>query len=139
MSSFIINVNTVFEIDSERDSIEMTCPAQYDYSPDCVVVNYDEYGEDGAQVHTCLTVSGNTVEVKRSGSVQLCLLLREGMSGSERYDLGQNMILIDYYTDVVKTELDEEGGTIKLSYRIDFGGTVTKNTILLSVKKLADK
>ena len=88
--------------------------------------------------HTVITASGDTVEVNRSGAVQLNLLLREGMAGSDRYELGENMILIDYFADRVSCSLSENGGTVNLSYRIDLGGAVSKNTIIMSVKETCE-
>lgn len=135
MEQYLITLNTIFEIDGEKDSLEMTCPAQYFYSDNEARIEYDEYGEDGAPTHTVITVFSNTVEIHRSGAMQLNLLLREGMEGSDRYELGENMIIIDYFADRVCASLSQDGGTLNLAYRIDFGGMVSKNTMLLSVKR----
>ena len=135
MKGFFVDISTVFEIDCDTDTVEMSCPAEYFYSPDEIKIVYDEYAQDCSQIHTTVTVKGDSVWVERSGSVRLNMMLREGLSGSDKYELGENMIIIDYFADTVRTELDENGGRVYLSYRLDIGGVASKNSIEIKIKK----
>lgn len=138
MENYLISVVGTQDVDGEKDSIELTCTGEYIAEGSKFTIKYKEYDDDNPEVCSLSTVEveGDTVTVLKSGPYPSRLLLEKGRRHQCHYSTMFGDLMVGVFTDTVKSELNEKGGRLYVSYSLDFNaGLVSKNEIIINVKE----
>ena len=133
--SYVAEVISTFETEDGEDSMTVTCPAMYLYKPERKVIRYDEYTDEGARMHVRVVSSPDGVDIIREGARGLDLKLRPGQYFTQDYRTGYGSFLLEYVSRSIEDKLTPEGGTLKVSYKMDIGGVGSFNTVTIKVRK----
>ncbi|MBR6748455.1 MAG: DUF1934 domain-containing protein [Clostridia bacterium] len=132
---YVVEVTSTFETEDGEDSMTVTCPAMYRYTPERRLIRYDEYTDEGACMHTRVVSTSDGVDIIREGNRALDLRLRPGQCFSQEYNVGYGMVTLEYVSRGIEDCLNEQGGTLTVKYKMDIGGVGTFNTVVMSVRK----
>lgn len=132
---YIAEVISTFETEDGEDTMSVTCPAMYRFTPDRRIIRYDEYTDEGACMHTRVVSTAEGVDIIREGGRSLNLRLRPGQYFSQEYNVGYGIVTLEYVSRSIEDNLTPEGGTLKVSYKMDIGGVGSFNTVTVRVKK----
>lgn len=136
---YVVEVTSVFETGDDEDSMTVTCPAMYRYTPERRIIRYDEYTDEGACMHTRVVSTAEGVDIIREGNRALDLKLRPGQYFSQEYNVGYGMVTLEYVSRSIEDNLTEHGGTLTVKYKMDIGGVGSFNTVEIKVKKTEAK
>lgn len=137
MKDAIITLIGTQEQDGNSDTIELTSVARYGVKNGEVLITYDESELLGVKgVKTTLHYKApDTVLLKRTGSVNVKLVIEKNKRNCCRYDTGYGELLLDIIGEEIENRIDDGGGTFYMSYRIDTNNRfLSKNTIKITVK-----
>lgn len=93
------------------------------------------YDEDAAgAAHTSMLAGEERITLRRSGAVRAEMVFAEGERHTTIYELAFGSLPLDILTERLDVQLDGEGGTVDLRYRIEAQGRpVSDNRLLLEV------
>ena len=91
------------------------------YDGGVYLVTYAEKNED-QQVTTEIKYDGDTVTVKRYGSIESLMVFKEGYRDSSVYKISPYSFDAEVITKKIRAALDNDGGTIDLYYNMKIGG-----------------
>lgn len=134
----MVSVKGTQFIDGEKSVTELICEGKYEYNPETgdVIINYSELdGETGEKTDNEVSVNGNNVVLNRNGgqSTRMEFVLMSRCVGY--YELPFGSFSVSTFTKEMEKSFDENGGYVKISYRIDFDRVAsTDNEIEISVK-----
>ena len=75
------------------------------------------------------------LSIDRQGEMSSHLILEQGVRHECLYQTPMGQMFIGIFTDSIKSELSESGGTINAAYQLDFNRTVVSyNEFYISVK-----
>ncbi|MGN0453174.1 MAG: DUF1934 domain-containing protein [Ruminococcus sp.] len=135
--NYLISVIGTQIIDGSRDSIEVTTAGDYQIIGNKRYIKYKEYDPDNAEISYLSTVKveeDGTVTVIRSGPAESRLILQKGKRHQCHYSTAYGSLIVGVYTDSLEDKLTPRGGTLKVSYELDFNaGLVSKNEIYIKV------
>ena len=139
MKNAIIKIKGVQGLDGEEETIELTTDGRYGYKDGEVMITYDESEMIGVKgVKTILHYKKpNTVTLKRSGALQSKLIIIDKSKSSCRYDTGYGELMLDIVGEEMAADFCENGGMLKMSYRIDtMGKVLSKNRIEITIREV---
>ncbi len=93
------------------------------------------YDEDAAgAAHTSMLAGEERITLRRCGAVRAEMVFAEGERHTTIYELAFGSLPLDILTERLDVQLDGEGGTVDLRYRIEAQGRpVSDNRLLLEV------
>lgn len=121
ISSVIENLDSLGNVEGESEENEAKCFGQYSYSEGEATLSYTERS-DGGEVSSLITVSGDTVTVKRLGAISSELKFKEGESYSSIYSIPPYSFDATVRARKIRISLDTEGGSVDLFYNMKIGG-----------------
>lgn len=130
--SFFAEIQTGIEIDGDTDEIRVSYPAEYRFSPEKQLIEYEEQAEDGI-VHSRITVTKEAVDIERDSAAMPCLHLREGETTERSIETLYGSIPLTCRCERTLSKLDEHGGRIHLRYTLDIGGGESHNRVNIKV------
>ena len=135
---YMITVIGEQTVEGEKDKIEVITAGDMRLTDSGVVITYPEYAESNAAVKTDTTVTldNGVLSIDRRGEMSSHLILEQGVRHECLYDTPMGQMFIGIFTDSIKTDLNEHGGEISASYRLDFNlNAVSYNEFYISVKE----
>lgn len=121
IGSVIENLDSLGNVEGEREENESKCFGQYFYSESLTTLSYTERGE-GGEVTSLITVSGDEVTVQRRGAIESELKFKEGECYSSLYSIPPYSFDATVSTRKIRLSLGNEGGSVDLFYNMKIGG-----------------
>lgn len=137
MKDAIITLTGTQEQDGNSDTIELTSVARYGVKDGEVLITYDESELLGVKgVKTTLHYKfPDTVTLKRTGSVNVKMIIEKNKRNCCRYDTGYGELLLDIIGEEIENHIDEGGGRFYMRYRINANNRfLSENIINITVK-----
>ncbi|MBQ9680660.1 MAG: DUF1934 domain-containing protein [Ruminococcus sp.] len=137
MDRYKITVVGEQTVDGEKDKIEVITEGDMTVTDGKIVITYPEYTQDTPAQKTDTTVAyeNGVLSIDRQGEMSSHLILEQGVRHECLYNTPMGQMFIGIFTDSIKTDLDENGGTINAAYQLDFNRTVVSyNEFHISVK-----
>ena len=106
----------------ERERTELRVPGTMERTGDGFLLRYEEPGEDGAAVHTRLSVTPESVTLTRTGAVCTQLRFAHGLVYTSMYAMPFGAVPLETETRALRWRLGAHGGLIELRYRLLLGG-----------------
>lgn len=100
---------------------ETVTSGYYHYIDGKVMITYSESGE-GGNIASEVQLFGSTVRVKRTGAIESSFVFREGEATTSLYRIPPYSFDTTITTRKIRTNLDENGGTLDLYYAMKIGG-----------------
>lgn len=118
-------------LDGESDKVEVLTTGNYLMKKDHCYIGYKEYEENNPNDYSdnLIKVENEVVTISRKGSTKSQLMLEKGKRHQCVYQTPMGDLMIGVYTKSMKSTLTEKGGTLEVSYTLDF------NTDLVSENK----
>ena len=118
-------------LDGESDKVEVLTTGNYLMKKDHCYIGYKEYEENNPNDYSdnLIKVENEIVTISRKGSTRSQLMLEKGKRHQCVYQTPMGDLMIGVYTKSMKSTLTEKGGTLEVSYTLDF------NTDLVSENK----
>ena len=137
MDRYKITVVGEQTVDGEKDKIEVITEGDMTVTDGKIVITYPEYTQDtpAQKTDTTVTYENGVLSIDRQGEMSSHLILEQGVRHECLYNTPMGQMFIGIFTDSIKTDLDENGGTINAAYQLDFNRTVVSyNEFHISVK-----
>ena len=122
---------------TESSDIELLTEGDF-YKEDgvyfCDYAESEITGLDGTD--TSIEIGSNYVSLQRSGNVNSQMLFMAGRKTSSLYSLPYGELTVDIYTEKLKTNVDEHGGSISIDYIIDINNATTgRNNFEIAIRE----
>lgn len=140
-NNYLISIVGTQEVDGERDTVEVMTSGDLITKNGTTYISYREYNNDDPNVysHNLIKIeSDEKVTIIRKGETESRLILEKGKRHQCFYKTIAGSLLIGIFTDEVDIDLSEKGGSVALSYSIDFNNDLVSNNefkITLKVKE----
>lgn len=135
---YLITVLGTQKIDGDSDSIEVITTGDYRREGEQVVITYPEYAEENPNIRTDTTViyDGTKLSIERRGEMSSRLILEKGRRHRCLYETPMGQMMIGIFTDSITAELNDDGGSIRASYQLDFNNNaVSYNEFNITIKE----
>ena len=138
--NYLISVKGIQELDGDKDQIELTTVGSYMINNrGSTYIGYKEYDDENPSItsNNVVKVEGkDKVTIIRNGGKQTRLILETGKRHQCHYRTIMGDIMIGVFTDTIKNELTDKGGSLFVRYELDFNNEfVTKNEFYIDVKE----
>lgn len=140
-NNYLISIVGTQEVDGERDTVEVMTSGDLITKNGTTYISYREYNNDDPNIysHNLIKIeSDEKVTIIRKGETESRLILEKGKRHQCFYKTIAGSLLIGIFTDEVDIDLSEKGGSLSLSYSIDFNNDLVSNNefkITLKVKE----
>lgn len=124
-------------LEGESDKIEVLTGGNYIRKNGHSFIGYKEYDENnpGDYYDNLIKVEDNMVTITRKGAMRSQLMLEKGRRHQCIYQTVAGDLTIGVYTKSMKSTLDENGGTLEVSYTLDFNtDLVSENSFKIKVE-----
>ena len=101
-------------------------------------IGYKEYDENspGDYYDNLVKVEDNIVTITRKGPMKSQLMLEKGRRHQCLYQTPAGDLMIGVFTKTMKNTLDKKGGTLEVSYTLDFNtDLVSENRFKITVEE----
>lgn len=140
---YLISILGRQNIDGETGEVEVTTVGSYVKRGNSRFIVYKEYdAEDRNNTHTSvLKVEGDsTVTLMRGGAQNTRLVLEKGKRHICPYDTDYGCMMVGVFTSSVKSDLDDMGGRLEVSYTLDVNSNLSSmNEVLITVREAKNK
>lgn len=140
-NNYLISIIGTQEVDGEKDTVEVMTNGDLVTKNGMTYISYREYSNDNPNIysHNLIKIeSDEKVTIIRKGETESRLILEKGKRHQCFYKTVAGSLLIGIFTDEVNIDLSEKGGSLSLSYSIDFNSDLVSNNefkISLKVKE----
>lgn len=132
----IRGLQTYSDSNSDTD-IELLTEGEFFFDDGVYFCKYKESeitGLDGTD--TTIEIGDNYVALNRCGSVNSQMLFMPGRKTSSLYSTKYGELLVDIYTDSLKSDVGKDGGSICVDYIIDINNSTTgRNNFEINIKE----
>lgn len=136
----IIEIKTEQSLDGQSDSIEFSTDGRFGIKDGSYFLSYDESGllDVEGEIKTTLYVKpDNTVVLQRKGSYNSKMVIEKGVRTNCIYSTPVGQILLGIFGEKVSPNLNENGGSIALTYLIDDDAKlISRNKVNISVREV---
>ena len=125
-------------MDGETDRIEVLTAGKFIKKNDRFYIGYREYDEENPNdwSDNLIKVDKNTVIINRKGQLGSQLMLEKGRRHQCIYSTIAGGMSIGVFTKTLENKLHEKGGTLEVSYTLDFNtDLVSENRFLIKVEE----
>jgi len=131
----IVTIESKQKIENSEEVIELVTPGDFYCKENAYYLVYDETEISGMEgTTTTLRAENGYVNLIRFGSTNSNLKFREGIKDVSLYRTPYGVLEIAIIPSIVKVDINESGGEIKLIYELDFGGPQrSKNELHIKV------
>ncbi len=122
----------------QPDNLELITEGEYGKNGKAYFVKYNESAVTGMEgTTTTLHVDNNKVILTRCGTVNSQFVFEKGQNHYSYYDIPEGAFTIGVFTEYMKVDINDDGGSIKVGYhiRVD-GNNYVENDFNLSVRKV---
>ena len=133
----LITINGKYTTEAGTDTVELTTYGTCTKVGGKYYITYREQDEGMGDVVTTLTWDGaGKVTLTRAGDVTSRLFLERGKRHTCSYETGGTQLMMGVFCDMLSSGLDENGGTLALSYTLDINSSlISRNEIEITVKE----
>ena len=119
---------------AEAETAELCCKGLLERREGLWRLLYEENAQTGERTRAELSFDGTHVSLTRRGAVRSEMHFAAGETSRAFYELPVGSLTMTVETDAVAAELDGDGGTLELRYRLTARGeTVSKHRLLFRV------
>ena len=135
MMDAFITVRGVQTVDGDESVTELNTEGNYDIKNGHPVICYDDSESFGKGTETKITVMNGSVVLSRSGGANMRMIIEKGRRHSCSYKTLQGELLLDFLGEEVSSNLNEQGGSLRLAYEIYAGaGKLSDNKLEITVR-----
>ncbi|MBE6749746.1 MAG: DUF1934 domain-containing protein [Ruminococcaceae bacterium] len=135
----IIDIKGIQSLGEESDTIEFVTDGRFGLKDGSYYLSYDESHmlDSGETVKTHIYITNeNSVVLQRTGSVKSKILIEKGKRNNCFYSTPHGDLTIGVFGELLKFDLNESGGKIKLKYSIDTNlQLLSKNEVNISIRE----
>lgn len=138
MKKVLIKIKGTQGLDGETDVVELSTEGTLrTFNGDYILTYSEENTIAGKKTKTQLTVqNNNTVVLDRRGELTSRFVITKGERNSCLYSIPQGSLTLGIYGKNVTANLNEYGGTLKMSYSIDANlQPLSENTVEITVQE----
>ena len=135
---YVFVISSEITTDGEKSNIELTTTGSYSRLNGRWVLLYDEMSEDKTTViKTIVKADDKSVMITRNGDVSSKLIMTEGERNMCQYRTQFGDILLGVYCNEVINKLNDNGGTISMSYTLDVNASVlSENNVMFKIREV---
>lgn len=136
--NYLISIVGEQKIEGENDKIEVLTTGNYIMKNGHSYIGYKEYEEDNPDdfCNNLIKVENETVTITRKGKLRSQLMLEKGKRHQCLYQTVAGDLMIGVFTKTLKNTLNERGGTLEVSYTLDFNtDLVSENRFKVTVEE----
>ena len=129
-------------LDGEKDKVEVLTSGNFMKKKDHFYIGYKEYDENDPNQHfdNLIKVEDNIVTITRKGPMRSQLMLEKGKRHQCVYETVAGTLIIGVYTRTMKSTLNESGGTLEVSYTLDFNSDlVSENSFKIKIEEKSNQ
>lgn len=138
MKKFIFSVSSKISVDGETNGIELTTTGNYCRINGKWVMMYEE-SLDGSpeKIRTVIRATDDSVSITRNGDTSSRMVMKLYERNMCHYNTEYGAIMMGVYCTDIKTDLNEAGGTIYMSYTLDINAAVfSKNEVTIKIREV---
>ena len=138
LERYMISIVGEQTMDGETDRIEVLTAGKFIKKNDRFYIGYREYDEKNPNdwSDNLIKVDKNTVIINRKGQLGSQLMLEKGRRHQCIYSTIAGDMSIAVFTKTLENKLHEKGGTLEVSYTLDFNtDLVSENRFLIKVEE----
>lgn len=135
---YMISIIGEQKLDDDTDKVEVLTAGNYIMKKDHCYIGYKEYDENapGDYFDNLIKVENNIVTITRKGPMKSQLMLEKGRRHQCLYQTPAGDLMIGVFTKTLKNALNKDGGTLEVSYTLDFNtDLVSENRFKISIEK----
>ncbi len=135
---YMISIIGEQKLDNDTDKVEVLTTGNYIKKNGHSYINYKEYDRDNPNdcYDNLIKVEENMVTITRKGPMRSQLMLEKGRRHQCVYQTIAGDLMIGVFTKTLKSTLNEKGGTLEVSYTLDFNtDLVSENSFKIEVKE----
>ncbi len=135
---YMISIIGEQTVDGETDRVEVLTAGQFIKKRDHFYIGYKEYDEENPQEWSdnLIKVENDLVTIRRKGPYGSQLMLERGRRHQCIYSTVAGDMSIGVFTKTLENRLHEKGGTLEVSYTLDFNtDLVSENRFTIKVKE----
>ena len=135
---YMISIIGEQRVDGQDDRIEVMTSGNYIMKNGHHYIGYKEYDSDSPETYfnNLIKVENETVTISRKGPVSSQLLLEKGRRHQCMYQTVAGDLMIGVFTKTLKNNLNENGGTLEVSYTLDFNtDLVSENRFKITIEE----
>lgn len=141
--NYLISIKGRQKVDGEVGEVELTTLGSYVKRGASRYIVYKEYtSDDNTETRTSiLKIEGSSrLTLMRKGGDNTRLILENGKRHLCQYDTDYGNMMIGIFTSRLDSELDDAGGSLKISYTLDINSTLSSmNELSITVKEAKNK
>lgn len=135
---YMISIIGEQRLDDDTDKVEVLTTGNYIMKKDHCYIGYKEYDQENPNdcYDNLIKVEENMVTITRKGPMRSQLMLEKGRRHQCLYQTIAGDLMIGVFTKTMKSTLNEKGGTLEVSYTLDFNtDLVSENSFKITVKE----
>ena len=135
---YLISIIGEQRLDGDSDRIEVLTGGNYIMKNGHSYIGYKEYDESSPNdcYDNLIKVEENMVTITRKGPMRSQLMLEKGRRHQCIYQTVAGDLTIGVYTKTLKSTLGKNGGTLEVSYTLDFNtDLVSENSFKITVEE----
>ncbi len=136
--NYLISIIGEQKIDGQTDKIEVLTSGNYLVKKDHFYIGYKEYDDDNPNIvfNNLIKVEQNKVTINRKGPLGSQLLLEKNRRHQCIYQTIAGDLTIGVFTKTLNSTLGADGGTLEVSYTLDFNtDLMSENSFKIEVKQ----
>lgn len=134
MKEAIIKITDRHIQEGEELSAELTTNGSLDFRPDGFTVTYVETDEELKGCTTVLNYRDGAIVMTRTGKYNTELIIEKDRRHTCFYQTPFGELMMGVYTKNIFTDMNENGGSLRFSYTIDFNNDLaSENDLDISV------
>lgn len=130
MKDAVVKITDRHVQDGEEYTCELTTSGSLDFRPDGFTVVYNETDEELKGCKTELKYSDGVIVMTRSGKYNTELIIEKDRRHTCFYATPYGELMMGVYTKNMFTDMNENGGTLRFSYTIDFNNDLASENDL---------
>ena len=135
---YMISIIGEQTMDGETDRIEVLTSGNFVKKRDHFYIGYKEYDEENPREwsNNLIKVEENMVTINRKGQYGSQLMLEKGRRHQCIYSTVAGDMSIGVFTKTLENRLNEKGGTLEVSYTLDFNtDLVSENRFTIKIEE----
>ena len=101
------------------ETTELVTEGELERRDGALILSYEESELTGMEgTVTTFRIAPPVITLQRTGAVESKMVFTEGVEDRSLYDMGFGALMISVCADSIRSEMDETGGTLDVSYAI---------------------
>lgn len=135
---YMISIIGEQRLEDDTDKVEVLTTGNYIMKKDHCYIGYKEYDQENPNdcYDNLIKVEENMVTITRKGPMRSQLMLEKGRRHQCLYQTIAGDLMIGVFTKTMKSTLNEKGGTLEVSYTLDFNtDLVSENRFKITIEE----